>query len=130
MSCTREQIEHLATELVDSAIEVHRTLGTGLLERVYQLCPARELADRGLDVACEVHLPVHYKGRAMEAAYRVDMIIEGAVLVENKCLPAILPIHEAQLLNYLRLSQRRIGFIINWNNILIRDGIRRLVLGL
>lgn len=130
MTRTPQQIEHLARELVDSAVEVHRTLGTGLLERVYQLCLASELTDRGIEVACEVPLPVLYKGRTMEAAYRVDMIVEGLILVENKCLAAILPIHEAQVLNYLRLSKRHLGFIINWNNILIKDGIRRLVLGL
>ena len=130
MPPTRDQINAIARELVDSAVEVHRTLGAGLLERVYQLCLARELADRGLEVACEVQLPVLYKGRMVDAAYRVDMIIEDVVLVENECLPAILPVHEAQLLNHLRLSQRRIGFLINWNNILIRDGIRRLVMGL
>lgn len=130
MQGSREQLEGIASEVVDSCVAVHRELGAGLLEAVYQRCLTEELRDRGIVVECEVALPVRYKGRKLDVGYRVDMIVEDLVLVENKCLQNMLPIHEAQLLTYLRLSHRRLGFLVNWHVLLIRDGIKRMVLGL
>ena len=130
MDTGRCRIEHIASEIVDSCIAVHRELGAGLLESVYQACLTQELRDRGLAVDCEVPVSVRYKGKLLDTGFRADMLIEEEVIVENKCLQAILPIHEAQLLTYLRLSRLRLGFLINWNVLLIKDGIQRRVLNL
>ncbi len=124
---TREELEALATILVDSFVRVHRELGPGLLESTYQACLAHELRSRGVEVRCEVILPVRYAGVEIEAGYRIDMLVADEILVENKSVQAILPVHEAQLLTYLKLSGRRLGFLVNWNVPLIKDGIKRMV---
>ena len=126
----RVQIESVATEVVSACIRVHRELGAGLLESVYQACLSEELCDRGLRVECEVPMPVSYRGRVLDVGFRVDMLVDDLIIIENKCLKSILPIHEAQLLTYLRLSKRKLGFLINWNVLLIKDGIQRMVLNL
>lgn len=123
----KEELERLATLLVDAAFVVHSTLGPGLLESAYQACLLYELQRRGLSVRCEVPFPVHYAGLMVDTGYRVDMVIEGEILVENKAVQAIAPVHRAQLLTYLKLSDKRLGFLINWNVPRIKDGIRRLV---
>jgi GxxExxY protein len=122
-------IEDIAKEVVDSAITVHRQLGPGLLESVYQVCLAYELSDRGLSVACEVALPVHYRGHNIDYGYRLDMLIEDCVIIENKAVDQILPIHQAQLLTYLKLRNCWLGFLLNWNVSMMKDGIKRLVNG-
>jgi GxxExxY protein len=97
------------------------------LESTYQACLAYELRSRGIDVQCEAELPVRYKGLEIEAGYRVDILVGGCIIVENKSVQELAPIHEAQLLTYLKLSERRLGFLVNWNVPLIRDGIHRMV---
>ena len=124
---TREAIEAIATQIVDASLYVHRQLGPGLLESTYQTCLAHELRKRGMSVECEVALPVCYDGIEIEAGYRVDMLIEDLVFIENKAVQSILPVHEAQLLTYLKLSNRQLGFLINWNVPRIKDGIKRMV---
>lgn len=123
----REKLEELATVLVDSAFVVHSALGPGLLESAYQACLVYELQRRGLSVRCEVPYPVLYAGLIVDTGYRVDMVIEEEILVENKAVQAIAPVHRAQLLTYLKLSDKRLGFLINWNVPRIKDGIKRLV---
>lgn len=120
-------IEEIATILVDAAIKVHRALGPGLLESAYQQCYAHELRRRGLNVECEVLLPVIYEGLKIDAGYRIDMLIEGCIIIENKTVDQIVPIHEAQLLTYLKLRGCRLGFLLNWNVALMKDGIKRMV---
>ena len=120
-------IEEVGKQIVDSAIKVHRALGPGLLESAYQTCLAHELRKRGLKVACEVPQPIEYDGVQIEAGYRLDMLVEDAIIVENKAVEKILPIHEAQLLTYLRLRDCRLGFLINWHVKLVKDGIKRMV---
>ena len=127
---TREEIELLAKQLVDCLLAVHRTMGPGLLESANQACLVHELRSRGLTVQCEVVLPVRYAGIEIEAGYRIDMLLEDCIIVENKAVQAIVPIYEAQLLNYLKLSDRKLGFLVNWNVSLIKDGIKRMVNGL
>jgi len=127
MDDLRERIERVATELVDSCVAVHRELGPGLLESVYQVCLAHELRSRGLAVETEVALPICYRGTVIESGFRIDMVISGLVLVENKSVQTLLPVNEAQLITYLKLSGHKLGFLINWNVPLIKDGIRRLV---
>jgi GxxExxY protein len=123
---TRERIERIATVVVDASVQVHRELGAGLLESVYQSCFAQELRDRGLRVDCEVVFPVRYSSLVIPAAFRVDMIVEEQVIVENKAVQTLLPVHEAQILTYLKLSGRSLGFLINWNVPRIREGIKRM----
>lgn len=124
---TREELEAVAKVLVDSMFQVHKALGPGLLESAYQLCLAHELRKRGIQVQCEVTLPVHYDGIEIDAGYRIDMLIEDVIVVENKSVKEIAPINDAQLLTYLKLSGRQLGFLVNWNVPLIKDGIKRMV---
>lgn len=120
-------IEAVATQVVDAAIKVHRALGPGLLESAYQHCLAYELWKRGLQVACEVLLPVRYDGLEINAGYRIDMLIEDVLIVENKAVSQVLPIHQAQLLTYLKLRDCRLGFLLNWNVVLMKNGVTRMV---
>lgn len=127
MSKSKEEIELVATQLVDSMLAVHRELGPGLLESTYQACLAYELRDRGIEVRCEVELPVKYKGLEIEAGYRIDMLVADCIVIENKSVQALVSLHEAQLLTYMKLSGCRLGFLVNWNVPLIKDGIKRIV---
>ena len=120
-------IEQVAREIVDSAVKVHRALGPGLLESAYQQCQAHELRKRELQVVCEVTLPVNYDGLEIDAGYRIDMLVEGSVIIENKAVDELLPIHQAQLLTYLKLHNCRLGFLLNWNVPLMKRGIKRMV---
>ena len=120
-------IEEIAKTIVDSAIKVHRALGPGLFESAYQQCLTYELRKRGLRVDCEVALPIVYDGQQIDAGYRIDMLVEGCVIIENKAVDQILPIHQAQLLTYLKLRDCRLGFLLNWNVRLMKDGIKRMV---
>jgi GxxExxY protein len=120
-------IEKIASAIVHSAIAVHKALGPGLLESVYQECLSYELKNKGLKVRCEVPIPVRYREIRLDTGFRADMLIEECVLIENKTVEQIAPIHEAQLLTYLKLSGIKLGFILNWNVVLMRKGIRRMV---
>lgn len=124
---TRDEIERIATLIVDSAFAVHRTLGPGLLESAYQVCLRHELLKRGLTVRSEVALPIVYDGIDVGVGYRVDMIVHGSVVVEHKTVQALSPVHAAQLITYLKLSGLHLGFLINWNVPRIKDGVRRFV---
>jgi GxxExxY protein len=119
----------LSHHVVGAAIEVHRTLGPGLLESAYQECLCRELYLREIPYQRQVELPVEYKGTRLECAYRLDLVIEGLVIVELKSVEAVEPVHEAQLLTYLRLSGIWLGLLINFNVPLLKQGIYRPVLG-
>jgi GxxExxY protein len=112
---------------VDAVLKVHQALGPGLLESAYQACLAHELRKRGLKVECEVYLPVVYDGVFIDAGYRIDMLVEDCIIIENKAVAAILPIHEAQMLTYMKLRDCTLGFLINWNVHLIKYGIKRMV---
>ncbi len=121
------EIEQVATEIVDSAVKVHRALGPGLLESAYQICLAHELRQRKLRVETELCQPIEYDGLKIEAGYRIDMLVNGLVVVENKYVETLAPIHTAQLLTYLKLRKCKVGFLLNWKVKLMKDGIRRLV---
>ena len=120
-------INRVTRELIGAAIEVHRELGPGLLESAYQACLVYEVAQRGLAIETQKALPVIYRGIRVDAGYRVDMLVEGVVLVELKSVGKLERIHEAQVLSYLRLSGLTVGLLINFNVERLRDGIRRLV---
>jgi GxxExxY protein len=109
-------------------VEVHRHLGPGLLESAYEECLCHELHLRGIPFLRQVPLPVEYKGVKLDCGYRLDLLVDEAVIVELKCVDAILPIHEAQLLTYLRLAGKRVGLIINFNVPVLKKGIVRRVL--
>lgn len=120
-------IELVATAVVDSCLSVHRELGAGLLESVYQKCLTHELRARDHQVACEVPVAINYMGSLLDMGFRLDMIVDDMVLIENKSVQSMLPVHQAQLLTYLKLSGYRLGFLINWNVPLIREGMVRMV---
>jgi GxxExxY protein len=120
--------EEIAREIVDAALAVHRELGPGLLESAYEQCLAFELARRGLKIERQKELPIVYQGMKINAGYRIDLLVNDSIIIELKAVDRVEPIHEAQLLSYLRLADRRIGFLINFNVRLLKDGIRRLVL--
>ena len=123
-------MEAIATDIVDCAIKVHKALGPGLLESAYQYCQAYELRKRGRIVLSEVKLPVIYDGQKIDIGYRIDTIVDQLVIIENKAVESLLPIHQAQLLTYLKLSGCKIGFLLNWNVKLMKNGIRRVVFNL
>jgi len=121
--------DDLTEQIIGAAIEVHRALGPGLLESAYEECMCRELDLRGLTFQRQVPLPVEYKGVKLDCGYRLDLIIQDSVVLELKCVEHVLPVHEAQLLTYLKLTRKRIGLIINFNvSALLRGGIVRKVL--
>jgi GxxExxY protein len=113
--------------VIGCAIEVHKALGPGLLESVYQRCLTQELGARGVSFAQQVRLPIVYKGTPVDCSYRLDLVIEGRLIVEVKCVDRLLPIHDAQLLTYLKLSEATRGLLINFNVAWLVDGIRSLV---
>jgi GxxExxY protein len=127
---TRQEIEQIAEQVVDAMLKVHRALGPGLLESAYQACLTHELRCRGIEVGCEVALPIRYGGIEIEVGYRIDMLVADCIIIENKSVQTMPPIHEAQLLTYLKISGHRLGFLVNWNVALIKDGIKRMVNGL
>ncbi len=114
--------------IIGAAIEVHRLLGPGLLEETYEACLCHELHLRGVGFQRQVHLPIIYKGIRLASAYRIDLIVNDLVIVELKAIEQILPLHEAQLLTYLRHTGKRVGLLINFNVPLLKNGIRRRVL--
>jgi GxxExxY protein len=122
-------LNHLTESIIGAAMEVHRTLGPGLLESVYQECLCRELLVRGIPFERERALPLEYKGVHLECGYRLDILVANAVVVEVKSVEAIAPVHEAQILTYLRLGGWRVGLLLNFNVAALRQGIRRKVLG-
>jgi GxxExxY protein len=117
----------IATIVVDSAFKIHNSLGPGLFESVYEAVLNFELQKRGLRVAQQVGLPVHYEGVRLELGFRVDLIVENKVIVEIKSVETLAPVHQKQLLTYVRLMDLRLGLLINFNVALIKDGIRRVV---
>jgi GxxExxY protein len=127
-SMTDQSDDPLTRRIIGAAIEVHRALGPGLLESVYEECLAVELSERGLSFERQVPLPVLFKGRRVEAGYRLDLLVEKAVVVEVKTVDRFAPIHDAQLLTYIRLANVRRGLLLNFHSAYLRDGIRRKVL--
>ena len=120
--------EQLTEQIIGAGIEVYRELGPGLLESAYERCFCHELYLRGLSFQCQVDLPVTYKGLKLDCGYRIDVLVENAIVVELKSVEQILPVHQAQLLTYLRLSGQRVGLLINFNVSVLKNGIIRRVL--
>lgn len=129
VSAERQRADELSREIIGAAIEVHKHLGPGLFESAYEECLCCELGLRGIKFKRQVPLPLNYKGMNLECGYRLDLLVEDLVVVELKAVEAIDPIHDAQLLTYLKLRNAWLGMIINFNVKKLKDGVRRLVNG-
>ena len=121
------QINKITEKIIGAAIEVHKSLGLGLLESTYETCLLYELAEHGLTVEQQKAIPVVYKDVKLDCGYRLDLLVEDQVIVEIKAIEELAPIHQAQLLSYLKLSGLRVGLLINFNVIILKNGIKRII---
>lgn len=119
--------EELAKEIFLASLEVHKIMGPGLLESVYEMCLLRELQLRNISAECQVAIPLQFKGFNLSKEYRIDILVEKQIIIELKSVDSILPVHEAQIISYLKLADKRMGFLINFNVPLIKSGFRRFV---
>jgi GxxExxY protein len=124
---TEENLNAISGQVVDAAMRVHSALGPGLLESAYEACLKHELTKRGLKVVSQLELPIIYDDVRLDVGYRLDLLVENEIVVELKSIEKLLPIHEAQLLSYLKLSNRQIGILLNFNTIHLKEGITRIV---
>lgn len=123
-----EELNKISAVILDSAISVHKELGPGLLESVYEICLFKELRSRKLFVERQVVLPVVFKGETLEADFRIDLLVEREIIIELKAVEILLPVHDAQLLTYMKLAEKKLGFLINFNVTKLVDGFKRKVL--
>lgn len=126
-SKTRDELNELSGKIIELSIRVHKELGPGMLEKAYEICLIHELVKHGFKVQSQVVLPIVYDGVRLDAGYRIDLLVEDCVIVELKVVEHILLVHAAQLLSYLRMSNLKLGLLINFNQKLLRDGVRRVV---
>ncbi|MCD6090579.1 MAG: GxxExxY protein [Bacteroidales bacterium] len=126
---TKEQYNKLSKQILDASLTVHKEMGPGLLESVYESCLFQELSLRNIEVKSQVFLPLHYKGVELNKDFRIDMLVENEIIIELKAVDTILPVHEAQIISYLKLADKKLGFLINFNVPLIKDGFRRFING-
>jgi GxxExxY protein len=125
----QDERNKITWKILDASIEVHKNLGPGLLESVYEVCLCRELKLRNLNYARQVFLPVFYKDSELDLDFRIDILVENEIVIELKAIDGILPVHEAQLLTYLKLSDKRLGLLINFNVPKLVDGFKRIING-
>jgi GxxExxY protein len=123
----KEQMEYIASQIVDAGYRVHREIGPGLLESVYLYCFAEELRGRRIQVVKEVVQPLYYRGNRLNKDFRLDMLVENEIILEIKAVEILLPVHIAQIISYLKLSDKRMGFLFNFNVPVLREGIHRYV---
>ena len=124
---TREKLNEISGKIIECAINTHKEQGPGMLEGAYEVCLMHELLRAGFKTESQVTLPIVYQGIRLDAGYRIDLLVEDSVIIELKAIEKLLPVHEAQLLSYLRMSDLRLGLLVNFNVRLLRDGIRRVV---
>lgn len=125
-----EDYNSITQIIIGSAIEVHRELGPGLMESVYEVCLLKLLRDAGLKVEKQVSLPVYFKGEELDKQFIIDVLVENEIILELKSVEVLLPVHEAQLVTYLKLADKRLGLLINFNVVLLKEGIRRRINGI
>jgi GxxExxY protein len=125
----KAEIEDIGSKIVDAAYCVHKELGPGLLESVYECCLIEELKKRNLTVCSQMKLPVFYKGKQLEKEFIIDILVENEIIVELKAVEVLLPVHEVQLLTYMKLADKKLGYLINFNVPMIKDGIKRKING-
>jgi GxxExxY protein len=124
---TADELNQLSGIILKASISVHKEMGPGLLESVYQYCLLKELDERGLHIKTLLQVPLNYKGHLLNKDYFIDILVEDEIILELKAVEGILPVHEAQLLSYLKLANKRLGLLINFNVVLLKDGFRRMV---
>jgi GxxExxY protein len=124
---TNQDLDNISKQILESAIEVHKQLGPGLLESVYEICLYKELRNKNLFVQRQVHLPVKYKNEILELDFRMDLLVAEEIIIELKAVDTLLPVHEAQIITYLKLADKRLGFLINFNVPKLVDGFKRKV---
>jgi GxxExxY protein len=124
-----EELNRISGLILQCSVEVHKQLGPGLLESVYEVCLVKELIAKGLKVHRQVFLPVVYKGDVLDLDFRIDLLVNDEVIVELKAIEGILPVHEAQLLTYLKIAGKRLGLLINFNEALLKSGFKRMLNG-
>ena len=120
-------LNYLSKEILDASITVHKEMGPGLLESVYEYCLINELQRRNILLENQVSVPLFYKGEQLEKGFKLDIMVEKEIIVEIKAVEQILPVHKAQVISYLRLAGKKLGFLINFNVPLLKDGFIRLV---
>ena len=125
----KEEINRLSGIILNCSIEVHRNLGPGLLESVYEVCLCKELELKKIKYLRQVSLPVHYKGNILDAEYKIDVLVEDEIIIELKAVEILLPVHEAQLLTYLKLADKKLGLLINFNVPKLIEGFKRMING-
>ena len=123
-----EETDNIASKIVNAAFKVHKSLGPGLLETVYEVCFCYELDKAGVRYKRQVPVPINYEGMAFDAAFRLDVFVEDLIICELKAVESMHPVFEAQLLSYLKLTNRNLGFLINFNVPLIKNGLKRMAL--
>lgn len=123
----REKLDYLASRVVDACITVHKLMGPGLLESVYELCLLKELELRNISAISQKIIPLVYKGFELSKDFRIDILVEDEIILEIKAVETVLPIHEAQIISYLKLADKRLGFLVNFNASLMKKGIKRFV---
>jgi len=126
---SENEYNRISRQIINAAIEVHKELGPGLLESIYEHCLLNELESNGLRAERQVQLPVYYKGDKLDKDFVIDILVENKIILELKSVETILPIHECQLLTYMKLSGKKLGLLINFNVPLLKDGIRRKING-
>lgn len=122
------RLNGITQQIIGAAIAVHKEFGPGLLESVYEVCLMQEMEENGLKVASQVELPLWYKGKLTDKKFRIDLLVEDEIIVELKAVDSLLPIHEAQLLTYMKLTNKHLGLLINFNVPLLKDGIIRRII--
>lgn len=122
-----DYLNTLSSVILDSAITVHREMGPGLLEGVYQQCMIKELKNRDVNVATMVPVPLYYRGEQLRKDYIIDLLVEDEIILELKAVEGVLAVHEAQIISYLKLANKRLGFLINFNVPLLKNGFKRFV---
>ena len=123
----KEKFEYLAAESFKAALEVHKALGPGLLESVYEFSLVKEFQIRGIAFKSQTKVPLFYKGYDTTKEFFIDILVENEIIIELKAVDTLLPVHHAQLLSYLKLADKRMGFLINFNVVLLKDGFKRIV---
>ena len=123
----KQRYNNLSKEILDASLFVHKEVGPGLLESVYELCLAKELDLRGVKSQRQVYLPLLYRGEELNKDFRIDLLVEEEIIIEIKAVEVLLPVHEAQIISYLKLAKKKLGFLINFNVPLLKNGFRRFV---
>ena len=123
----RNELNILSSQIVDACVNVHKEMGPGLMESVYEYCLLKEFELRGIDAKNQVSVPLFYRGELLTKDYRIDILVEDEIVLELKSVDVILPVHEAQIISYLKLADKRLGFLLNFNVDMMKNGIKRFV---